>query len=137
MFPKPCKGDFRAELQQRKKERKREKARAALRVKLAHRAAMLALRTACYHRDHGRCRCCGRDVVLESENLSVRAHMHHIQYRSAGGADVLENVITLCWRCHQKEHGHEFDITGTGAAVTIQERNLETGRLGRQWESVA
>jgi hypothetical protein len=28
------------------------------------------------------------------------------------------------------------NITGTGAAVTIQERNLETGRLGRQWESV-
>jgi 5-methylcytosine-specific restriction endonuclease McrA len=63
--------------------------------------------------------------------------MHHIVYRSAGGADDLANVLTLCWRCHQKEHGHEFDITGTGAAVTIQERNLETGRLGRQWESVA
>jgi 5-methylcytosine-specific restriction endonuclease McrA len=136
VFPKPCRGDFRAELQRRKKERQREKAKATRRLKLAHRATMLALRAACYHRDHGRCRCCGAGLVLESENLRVRMQTHHIIYRSAGGADELGNCISLCFDCHRQEHGHELDITGdANGTLIIVERNLETGRIVRQWES--
>lgn len=39
---------------------------------------------------------CGRSTQLE---------VHHIRFRSALGDDALENLITLCFACHQKAHG--------------------------------
>jgi 5-methylcytosine-specific restriction endonuclease McrA len=137
VFPKPCKGAFRAELQQHKRDRQRAKAKDVRRVKLAHRAAMLALRAACYHRDHGRCRACGTGLVLESENLRVRTQMHHITYRSAGGANEPGNCISLCFDCHRAEHGHELDITGNADTLVSFTRYkfTDAGReVVRQWE---
>ena len=32
------------------------------------------------------------------------AHVHHIRTRGAGGNDVPENLISLCWKCHEKVH---------------------------------
>lgn len=29
---------------------------------------------------------------------------HHIQYRSQGGSDIIENLILLCPQCHHKVH---------------------------------
>lgn len=29
---------------------------------------------------------------------------HHIIYRSQGGSDIIENLITLCPQCHRKAH---------------------------------
>ncbi len=55
-------------------------------------------------RDHRRCRCCGRRSDPEAIGLLVRGHRHHIIYRSAGGENSPENVITLCAECHDDEH---------------------------------
>jgi 5-methylcytosine-specific restriction endonuclease McrA len=49
-------------------------------------------------RDGWRCQRCGTAKQLE---------VHHLQFRSAGGSDCEENLITLCARCHRKtHHGH-------------------------------
>lgn len=49
-------------------------------------------------RDLWRCRACGKGDLLEA---------HHITYRSHGGTDTLDNLITLCKQCHMDAHaGH-------------------------------
>lgn len=52
-----------------------------------------------YRRDKWKCRCCGRREGL---------HAHHIVYRSQGGLDRTENLITLCFQCHDKVHAHKI-----------------------------
>lgn len=52
--------------------------------------------------DHFRCFDCH---ATESE-----LHVHHIVYKSNFGTDRKENLITLCRRCHEQEHGRSFDF---------------------------
>ena len=56
-----------------------------------------ALYRECYERDNGLCKC-GKWV--EPGTIP-----HHIIFRSQGGGDVLDNLILLCLKCHNKEHG--------------------------------
>ena len=42
-------------------------------------------------RDGGCCRICGSHTGLQH---------HHVVFRSAGGDDREDNLILLCWRCH-------------------------------------
>ena len=66
--------------------------------------AMRELRMACFVRDVFRCQECGRSVFSTLTNTHERsAHMAHIQAKRRGG-DSLENVRTLCGRCHRLEH---------------------------------
>ena len=62
------------------------------------------LSTACFKRDGWRCRHCG-----DSNGL----HPHHVIYKSHGGADALNNLITLCWKCHYGHHNGKLDIQVT------------------------
>lgn len=39
--------------------------------------------------------------------------MHHIIYRSKGGSDEIENLITLCETCHKKLHKGELKMFET------------------------
>ena len=41
-----------------------------------------------------------------------KLHVHHIIFRSNGGTDSPENLITLCEGCHDKLHKGEFEIKG-------------------------
>jgi type II secretory ATPase GspE/PulE/Tfp pilus assembly ATPase PilB-like protein len=45
----------------------------------------------CFQRDGFKCRHC-------SDRNGI--HPHHVIYRSQGGQDVLNNLITLCAQCH-------------------------------------
>lgn len=59
---------------------------------------------ACFNRDGYKCQCC------KTKKGTLNAH--HIIYRSNGGADTLDNLITLCEDCHKKLHRgelHEFE----------------------------
>lgn len=47
-------------------------------------------------RDNYTCQSCG--VFTQNDP-------HHIIFRSQGGSDTEENLITLCVRCHAKAHG--------------------------------
>jgi 5-methylcytosine-specific restriction endonuclease McrA len=46
-------------------------------------------------RDGYKCVYCG---------LRNNLHVHHIVYRSAGGPDTLENLVTLCHKHHEEVH---------------------------------
>ena len=47
-------------------------------------------------RDAWRCQFCGARTNLQ---------VHHIKYRSQAGQDTIENLITLCAKCHSDQHG--------------------------------
>ena len=60
--------------------------------------ALALLRRQCFTRDGWCCVDCRRQVSWAT------GHMAHIKSRGAGGSDVLQNVLTKCAWCHQKEH---------------------------------
>ena len=62
----------------------------------------LAIRTAVLKRDGYRCVNCGQ--------TGVELHVHHIVPRSEGGTNDLNNIVTLCARCHsvQDAKGHNL-----------------------------
>lgn len=53
-------------------------------------------RGAILHRDNYTCQCCGKK--------NCRLEVHHIRFRSNGGTDDEENLITLCKECHDGIH---------------------------------
>lgn len=66
------------------------------------------------HRDGKRCRVCGRRCDPNAADLVRHAHRHHITYRSAGGQDTSDNLVTLCAECHADEHAHRLKVEGNG-----------------------
>ena len=48
------------------------------------------------HRDNYTCQCCGKK--------NCRLEVHHVKFRSNGGTDDEENLITLCEDCHKGVH---------------------------------
>lgn len=61
------------------------------------------LRDDVFERDDWRCRCCGLDAL---DDGTVELHAHHVEPRSEGGSDALENLLSLCRHCHRKLHGN-------------------------------
>ena len=53
-------------------------------------------REAVLHRDNYTCQCCGKK--------NCRLEIHHIKFKSNGGTDDEENLITLCKECHDGVH---------------------------------
>ena len=53
-------------------------------------------RSAILHRDDYTCQCCGKK--------NCRLEVHHIKFKSNGGTDDEENLITLCEDCHKGVH---------------------------------
>ena len=53
-------------------------------------------RKAVLHRDNYTCQCCGKK--------NCRLEVHHIKFKSNGGTDNEENLITLCEDCHKGVH---------------------------------
>ncbi len=56
------------------------------------------------HRDNHECQ--SNRKVLHSKKL----HVHHIIFRSNGGTDTPDNLITLCENCHADLHGGLFEL---------------------------
>ena len=48
--------------------------------------------------DKYKCQHCGRGVTIST------AHCHHKHYKSLGNEDIVNDLLTLCWECHGKEH---------------------------------
>lgn len=53
-------------------------------------------------RDKYTCQCCGK--------RNCRVEAHHVIFRSNGGSDSLDNLITLCEDCHKAVHLGEVDL---------------------------
>ncbi len=62
------------------------------------------------------CQCCGR---YSEKGL----HVHHVKTRGAGGDDVAENEVTLCYECHMKVHSGLLKLENI---VVIELPPLET-----------
>jgi len=66
-------------------------------------------------RDGHRCRCCGS---------RARVQAHHVEFRSDGGGTRMENLLTVCARCHGLVHAGLLVIEGKDqASVTFQDRH--------------
>jgi predicted HNH restriction endonuclease len=44
---------------------------------------------------------------------------HHIVFRSRGGLNVAENLITVCGSCHADIHDGRVFVTGTASYLTV------------------
>lgn len=77
---------------------RRDQAREKLRT-------LQAVHAAVRQRDSRQCRCCGKPAT----------HQHHIVYRSKGGENSSENLITLDAGCHALIHARQLWIIGTNA----------------------
>ena len=49
--------------------------------------------------DNGICQSCGKTIYLDS------FHCHHENYNSLFNED-MQDLISLCWSCHQEKHNH-------------------------------
>lgn len=56
------------------------------------------------HRDGHQCQNC--------KTKKGKLHVHHIVFRSHGGTNIPNNLITLCKDCHDRLHNGEFEIKG-------------------------
>lgn len=57
------------------------------------------------HRDKFKCQCC------KGKSKDPRLQVHHIQYRSNGGSNKPQNLITLCSTCHTSLHKGKLEIS--------------------------
>ena len=60
----------------------------------------------CWYRARGCCQVCGKKVFrpLETDDLRLVGHLHHIRFRSRGGTDDPDNLVLLCYADHQAAH---------------------------------
>jgi hypothetical protein len=56
------------------------------------------------HRDNYKCQ------SSQKTNHSKKLQVHHIQFRSNGGSDTPNNLITLCETCHEDLHNGKFEL---------------------------
>ncbi|MEM7535220.1 MAG: RNA-guided endonuclease IscB [Chloroflexota bacterium] len=66
------------------------------------------LRMATLMRDGYECQHC--------HQKNVRLEAHHIVFRRNGGKDTLENLLTLCHRCHERVHDGKITLNITGVS---------------------
>lgn len=114
--PKPSRLDRDVKKFERHLARAKEKAR----VSRQDAKAWHALWTAVRARDKNACRVGGKQTTkFGAGDPKLWGQGHHIRYRSAGGADTMDNLIWICYPCHSAEHEHRIQITGTADALTV------------------
>ena len=69
------------------------------------------LRLATLMRDRFTCKACS------AKNTKLEAH--HIIFRSQGGKDTLDNLITLCSSCHKKVHSGKITLDAKGVSKRL------------------
>ena len=72
--------------------------------RLATKAQMSALRAL-----YGACGGCGADLWI--------CQGHHIKPVSQGGTTDINNMMLLCWACHQKVHHHDWRVMPDGRGL--------------------
>ena len=75
--------------------------------RLATKAQMNALRAR-----YGACGGCGADMWT--------CQGHHIEPVSRGGRTDIDNMMLLCWGCHEKVHHHDWRVVPSGDLYTIE-----------------
>jgi hypothetical protein len=82
------------------------------------------------HRDGYKCQG-GRKVKHDP-----RLHVHHKTFRSNGGTDTPDNLITLCSTCHDALHAGEFTLKAKRSKTKhATEIGIVKGAIMRLWEA--
>lgn len=63
-----------------------------------------------YERDRNACRLCGWNRTRWTASDPRILELHHLHHHKDGGANVLENLIVICSRCHDEVHAERLDI---------------------------
>jgi hypothetical protein len=64
-------------------------------------------------RDHYKCRKCGWDKALQVPGDKRHfLELHHLEHHAVGGANTLENLLTLCNVHHDEVHQRKLDAAG-------------------------
>jgi hypothetical protein len=92
-------------------------------------AALREVHKAVDLRDKRRCRAYGVRVNPTASSLLERGHRHHIRFRSQGGQDTTENLITLSARAHADIHAGKLHILSDNA-----DRKVTFEKDGIQWQ---
>jgi len=80
----------------------------------------------CFSRDKFTCQHCKKDRVqldIEKSNKYSTDHIlncHHIKPIKDGGNNKLENLITLCGKCHKNEHSHTRNVARKHRPLVIE-----------------
>jgi hypothetical protein len=82
--------------------------------------------------------CVGKGEILLSGEIHHRLEAPHIVFREHGGKDTLENLLTLCEKCHHHLHQGKITLKVTGvhghldqiAQRTMQGKNYLYATLG-------
>ncbi len=53
---------------------------------------------------NGICQLCGEEAPFENKEGEPYLEVHHIEWLSKGGKDIIENTVALCPNCHKKMH---------------------------------
>lgn len=86
------------------------------------------LRQDVLNRDDCKCRRCG----IETINLEI----HHIQPRKLGGIDSLDNLISLCHKCHTAIEPRNIGSENLVKTIKIsEETHAELNSIGVRGES--
>jgi hypothetical protein len=93
-----------------------------------HRAYLITdhwkqLRSKAIERDGGKCLDCGGNEILQ---------VHHLVYRERLEDGILEDVITLCKRCHRSRHGLGFWSRDFDELWIRLETGIRTSEPGRE-----
>ena len=81
------------------------------------------------NRDNYKCQ--SRQKVEHSKKLNV----HHIVFRSKGGTNTPDNLITLCKNCHKNLHAGKFELkTGRSRTKHATEVGVVKSQLKNCWD---
>jgi 5-methylcytosine-specific restriction endonuclease McrA len=65
---------------------------------------------------------------------SNKLHVHHIIFRSQGGADAPDNLITLCEKCHEELHNGKFELKAKRSKTKhATEVGIVKSQLKKMW----
>ncbi len=84
------------------------------------------LRRRCYARDNYRCQICGE---------GGQVHAHHLSYERVGTPEELDDLQTLCGRCHAMVHGHLAPTFWLLVAV-LEQLGVEFGIVNEEGEYI-
>lgn len=78
------------------------------------------------NRDNYTCQCC------KGKHKDSKLEVHHIVYRSNGGSDEAENLITLCHTCHKAVHTGEKQLKLKGRMKSTLKHATQMNSIRKQ-----
>ena len=98
----------------------KSRAQTKARLKRLHQRHLAKVIQAVDARDRNRCRVC--KILICAYDLTRQPHHHHIQFRSRGGKDTVENIVLVCSLCHDRIHNSGvLRVSGESASLVIQQ----------------